>query len=49
MEAEYIANERDRVWRENTLLMRGTGCGGKTHYMLHEMFREAPCEGRIQY
>ena len=32
MEKEYITDERERVWRRNTLLMRGTGCGGRIHY-----------------
>ena len=45
-EAEYITNERDRVWRQNTLLTGRTGYGSKTYYLSHEMFREAPCGGR---
>ena len=32
MEKEYMIDERERVWRHNTLLMRGTGCGDIIHY-----------------
>ena len=32
MEKEYMIDERDWVWRRNTLLMRGTGCGEGIHY-----------------
>ena len=32
MEKEYMIDERDWVWRRNTLLKRGTGCGEGIHY-----------------
>ena len=32
MEAEYITDERDWVWRQNTLLMRGREYGDGIHY-----------------
>ena len=31
MEKEYMIDERERVWRRNTLLMRGRGCGEGIH------------------